>query len=346
VKLSFRWYGESDPVPLRKIRQIPAMRGIVGALYDVEPGAAWERGAIAALDESVRAEGLELAAIESVPVHEDVKLGLPTRDRYLEAWMETVRRIGERGIGVVIYNFMPVFDWTRSALDKRNPDGSRSLAYDPGELAAMDPSSGELALPGWIGRYEPHELSRLIAMWRESGVERLWSAFEYFIKAVAPVAAEAGVRLALHPDDPPWAVFGIPRAFTGARSLARAFALESSPANGLCFCSGSLAASEDNDPVALASEFAPRVAFAHLRNVAVRPGGYFEETAHWSRAGSIDQYGVIRALHRGGFTGWVRPDHGRMIWDEEGKPGYGLFDRALGSQYLLGLIEAVEREGA
>jgi mannonate dehydratase len=204
----------------------------------------------------------------------------------------------------------------------------------------MDPLEGELELPGWLARYTHPELERLMARYREIGGEELWSNLAYFLAAVVPEARTAGIRLAIHPDDPPWSIFGLPRIVTDAAALRRLAAIEPDPANGVCFCTGSLGVLAENDLPAMAREFAHRISFAHLRNVRRTGPRSFEESAHWAAAGSLDLPAIVRALVESGYAGPARPDHGRMIWGEEGRPGYGLYDRALGSQYLLGLIDA------
>lgn len=350
MQLTFRWYGEADPIPLAYIRQIPAMRGVVAALYEVDPAEAWPRARLASMRSRIEEHGLEFRVVESIPVHEDIKLGLPSRDERIEAFLASLRVAGEvlgprsRATGseapvVVTYNFMPVFDWLRTDLVLRNPDGSTSLYYDQDRVDATDPFEDSFDLPGWLTRYGRDEQARLVERYRELGSDELWKNYEYFLKAVLPAAEKAGVFLAVHPDDPPWPVFGIPRIVVDADALRRIAAIDPSPANGLCFCAGTFGSSADNEVPAMAAEFASRIRFAHLRNVKRSGRRTFAETAHWTGAGSLDMGAIVRALVSGGFEGPVRPDHGRMIWGEEGKPGYGLYDRALGSQYLLGLIE-------
>ena len=205
MEMSFRWYGKADPIPLEYIRQIPGMKGIVTAIYDVPVGEVWPMEKIMELKKTVEDAGLKISVIESVPVHEDIKLGKPTRDRYIENYKTTIRNLGEAGIPVVCYNFMPVFDWTRSQLDYRLPDGSTALIYEEEVIQKMDPVSGELSLPGWDSSYTKEEMQDLINEYKENvDEEKLWENLEYFIKEIIPVAEEAGVKMAIHPDDPPW----------------------------------------------------------------------------------------------------------------------------------------------
>ncbi len=239
MEMTFRWFGEADPIPLSYIRQIPGVTGIVTALYDVAVGEAWSRDALRQLQETVEAEGLHLAVIESVPVHEAIKIGRPDRDRFIESYCESIRAIGEVGIGVLCYNFMPIFDWTRTDLALRLEDGSTALAYDDSQLARIDLSKGTGDLPGWATAYDARTLAMLLEEYRAVDEERLWDNLAHFLDAVIPVAESAGVRMAIHPDDPPWRIFGLPRIITNAEALERFTKLVDSPTNGITFCTGS-----------------------------------------------------------------------------------------------------------
>jgi len=344
MKMTFRWYGDSDPVPLSHIRQIPGMHGIVSAVYDVPVGEAWPVANILALKNKIEANGLTLEVIESVPVHEDIKLGKPTRDRLIENYCTTLKNLAQCGIGVVCYNFMPVFDWTRTSLEMPLPDGSTTLSFEVETVEKIDVSQG-ISLPGWDASYRPEELRALLAEYESVDEEALWANLEYFLKRVIPVAAEAGIKMAIHPDDPPRPIFGLPRIVKNREDLQRLLAIVDDPANGLTLCSGSLGASCKNDIPAMVREFAgrKRIHFAHLRNVKVTEAGDFYETSHRSADGSLDMAEIVKAYHESGFDGYVRPDHGRMIWGETGKPGYGLYDRALGAVYLNGLWEGIAK---
>ncbi|MBP2311361.1 mannonate dehydratase [Azospirillum soli] len=344
MKMTFRWYGDSDPIPLSHIRQIPGVQGIVSAVYDVPVGEAWPVENIQALKDKIEAHGLTLEVIESVPVHEDIKLGKPTRDRLIENYCTTLKNLARCGIKVVCYNFMPVFDWTRTSLEMRLPDGSTTLSFEVETVDRIDVSQG-ISLPGWDASYRPEELRALLAEYEAVDEEALWGNLEYFLKKVIPVAAEAGIRMAIHPDDPPRPIFGLPRIVKNRADLLRLLDIVDDPANGLTLCSGSLGASCKNDIPALVREFAgrKRIHFAHLRNVKVTEAGDFYETSHRSADGSLDMAEIVKAYYEAGFDGYVRPDHGRMIWGETGKPGYGLYDRALGAVYLNGLWEGIAK---
>lgn len=346
MKSSFRWYGDSDPVTLDKIRQIPGMRSIVSAVYDVKPGEVWPEESIKHLVDECREHGLIFDVVESIPVTEEIKLGRPGRDRHIENYCESIRRCAKYGIKCVTYNFMPVFDWTRTQLDHPLPDGSTSLVYYQEQVDQVNPleSDSDLTLPGWDASYSREELKDIVAQYQELSEDDLWNNLQYFLEKIIPVAAECDVNMAIHEDDPCWSIFGLPRIITCEENLDRFLSLVDDPHNGITLCTGSLGCSAKNDVVKMAAKYAKmgRIHFAHLRNVQVLDNG-FEERAHLSSCGSLDMYAIVKALHDNGFTGYVRPDHGRMIWGETGRAGYGLYDRALGATYINGLFEAVEK---
>lgn len=346
MKMSFRWYGTDDPVTLTNIRQIPNMHSIVTAVYDVPVGEVWSEESIAALKKDVEEADLVFDIIESVPVHEDIKLGKPSRERYIENYKENIRRLSKAGIKVICYNFMPVFDWTRTQLDHELPDKSTSLVYYQEQLEKMDPLTGELSLPGWDSSYTKESLREVFAEYAKITEEDLWSNLKYFLEGIIPVAAECDVKMAIHEDDPCWSIFGLPRIITDEANIDRFLKLVDSPYNGLTLCTGSLGCSLKNDVVHMAEKYTKmgRVHFAHMRNVKVLENDQgFEERAHYSGCGSLDMYAIMKALYDNGFDGYIRPDHGRMIWGETGRPGYGLYDRALGAAYLNGLWEAIAK---
>ena len=340
---SFRWFGPTDPIPLNHIRQIPGVTGVVSALYDVPVGDVWPKEKISELAESIDRAGLELNVIESIPVHEDIKLGRPTRDRLADQYAESVRHMGELGIPVLCYNFMPIFDWTRTDLAAVQEDGSTALLYDERALSKIDLSRGTGDLPGWATAYDAETLQALLAAYQAVDEERLWENLAYFLERVVPVAESAGVKMAIHPDDPPWSIFGLPRVVTNGPNLDRLTRIVDTPANGVTFCTGSLGANPENDLPAIARALGERgrIHFAHCRNVKWDGPKQFHEAPHPSRFGNVDFYAVLTALRDTGFEGPMRPDHGRMIWGETGRPGYGLYDRALGITYLQGLWEGL-----
>ncbi|MEN6414636.1 MAG: mannonate dehydratase [Veillonellales bacterium] len=350
--MSFRWYGTgSDNIPLQYIRQIPGMKGIVAALFDIPVGEVWPLNKILAMKQEVEQYGLLFETIESVNVHEDIKLGLPTRDRYIENYNITLQNLAQAGIKVVCYNFMPVFDWTRTDLAYELPDGSTVLSYDARLLQNQTPekmvenvenNSNGFEMAGWEkGRLK--ELKVLFGLYKNIDAEKLFENLKYFLQGIIPVAEECGIKMAIHPDDPPWPVFGLPRIVTSKENLERIIRLVDSPSNGLTLCSGSLGANPQNDIPAMIRYFGKlgRVHFGHVRNINIGGPGIFHETSHKYDEGSLDIREIMQAYYDIGFTGPIRPDHGRMIWGEQGRPGYGLYDRALGATYLNGLWDAL-----
>lgn len=357
MKMTFRWYGEKDDtITLKQIKQIPGMDGVVGALYDVPVGEVWPVEEIAAQADAARAAGLSYETVESINVHEDIKLGLPTRDRYIENYIESLKNVAKCGVNVVCYNFMPIFDWTRTDLAKPLYDGSTALAFDYHVIEGKSPRqmadeilshSNGYVLPGW----EPErldELGRLFDAYEGMGEDDLRANLGYFLKAIIPACEELGIRMTIHPDDPPRSVFGLPRIVKNERDLDKIVKLVDSPSNSLCVCTGSLGSNRDNDIPHIVRKFGrmDRIGFMHVRNIQVHEPWVFNEVAHKSKFGSLDIYDIMRALWEVGYEGPVRPDHGRMIWDEKGRPGYGLFDRALGANYLCGLWDAICRENS
>lgn len=343
MKMTFRWYGEKDSIPLQYIKQIPNMSGVVTAVYDVPVGEVWPVEKIARLKKLCDDEGLEMEVIESVPVHEDIKLGKPTRDKLIANYAQTIRNLGRFGVKCICYNFMPVFDWLRTDLKTVARDGSTSLSYCHEQLLKLDPH--DLHLPGWDESYTPEQLSGLIEEYSSVSYDKLFENLVYFLKGIMPACDETGINMAIHPDDPPWSMFGLPRIITGAESYDRMIAAVPNKHNGFTFCTGSLGAGRFNDLVAMAKKYAGRIYFAHIRQLKYNGDTDFTEAGHLTAAGNLDIYGIVRALVEGGFDGYVRPDHGRNIWGEDGKPGYGLYDRALGAAYLNGLFEAIEKDG-
>lgn len=354
MKMTFRWFGEGhDNIPLAHIRQIPGISGVVTTLMDIPAGEVWPEDQILAMKKQVEGAGLAMEVIESVNVHEDIKLGAGRRDEYIENYITTIRRLAKAGAKVICYNFMPVFDWIRSDLALPLPDGSTVMAYDAARVEHVDPlklvenfarESGGFSLPGW----EPKrlkELSFLFGEYRNMDTEKLFANLGYFLRAIIPVCEEVGIRMAIHPDDPPWPIYGLPRIVIGEAGFERLLALVDSPSNSLTLCTGSLGSNPDNDIPAFVRKFSgmKRVAFAHIRNIKIEKKGVFHETSHLSSEGSLDMFAIIKAFYDTGFDGYVRPDHGRMIWGEIGRPGYGLYDRALGITYFNGLWEAIDK---
>jgi mannonate dehydratase len=345
MEMTFRWYGDEDPVTLEQIRQIPVIEGIVSALDDVSVGEVLPIKKISEHKKKIEAVGLKFSVLESIPVHEDIKLGRSSRNKLIENYCQSIRNMGSLGIKILCYNFMPVFDWTRSDLAKKNPDGSTSLSYDHAELKKIDLKKDNLELPGWATSYSKDELYELLDAYSEIDNEQLWSNLEYFLKKVVPVAEKSGVLMAIHPDDPPWSIFGIPRIITNDTALERLVNIVDSESNGLTFCTGSFGPNKGMDLIKSIYKFGEmkRIHFAHVRNIKYYGNNSFQETAHTTESGDINIFKIIKAYSDVGFKGAMRPDHGRMIWGEEGRPGYGLYDRALGAMYLSGLWEALQK---
>ena len=344
MQLSFRWYGPDDPVSISYIKQIPQMQGIVSALHDIPVGEVWPRKRLEELKADVQSAGLELVVIESIPVHESIKIGLPERDKYIENYCQSVLHMGEAGIPVLCYNFMPVFDWFRTDLSRLHPDGTTSLSFDQNALDKIDLTTGTQTLPGWGEAFSSEALNALLHAYKDVDENALWDNLAYFLEQVVPVAASANVKMAIHPDDPPWSIFGLPRIVTSGSSLQRIVDLVDHPCNGVTLCSGSLGADPENDIPTIIRSLGRqgRIHFSHCRNVLVESPGVFHESPHPSSYGSVNMVDVMHAYNDIGFEGPLRPDHGRMIWGEEGRPGYGLYDRALGAMYLQGLWEAFQ----
>ena len=353
MKMTFRWYGEdSDPIKLKQIRQIPGMTGLMGLLDYKAAGEVWTEEEIKAYMEHVHASGLECEVIESVNVHEDIKMGLPTRDKYIENYITTIRNLAKYGVKVIVYNFMPVFDWLRTDLAREIPeDGSNSLYFDEKDLGEMTPldivkktseDSNGFSLPGW----EPErlaELEKTLKQYENITADDLRRNYKYFLDAIIPVCEEVGVKMACHPDDPAWSVFGLPRIIINKANILRMMKMVDNPHNGVTFCSGSYGTNLENDLPDMIRSLKGRIHFAHVRNLKFITPTNFEEAAHLSSDGTFDMYEIMKALYDIGFDGPIRPDHGRMIWDEVAMPGYGLYDRALGATYLNGLWEAIDK---
>ena len=352
MQMTLRWFGDKfDSVKLWQIRQIPGVKGVITTLYDIPAGELWPIERIQALKKEVEDAGLTIAGIESVNIHDDIKIGKPSRDKYIENYIQTLENLAKCDIKLVCYNFMPVFDWTRTDLAKARPDGATVLAYDQKVVDSIDPqkffdqtnsNSNGYVMPGW----EPERLSKvkeLFEAYKDVDEETLFNNLVYFLKAIQPVCEKYGIKMAIHPDDPAWPVFGLPRIITSKEKILRVMKAVDSPFNGLTVCAGSFGTNPENDLPGIIRALPGRVHFAHVRNLHHFAPGVFEEAAHLSADGSFDLYEIVRALYETGFDGPIRPDHGRAIWGEVSMPGYGLYDRALGAEYILGLWEAIDK---
>ncbi|QTP58370.1 mannonate dehydratase [Billgrantia antri] len=386
---TWRWFGPSDPITLDEIRQTGAT-GIVTALHEIPNGTAWPADDIAERKAMIEAAGLSWSVVESVPVHESIKQGTPERERYIAAYQETLRHLGDCGIDTVCYNFMPVLDWTRTDLAWRLPDGGLALRFDQAALAAFDLyllgrrgakaeySDAEQAearrymegldevsrqrlvnnvIAGLPGAEEHYTLARFREVLAEyDGIDAacLRENLGYFLRAIVPVAEEAGVRLAIHPDDPPRPLFGLPRVVSTPEDAQWILDAAPSEANGLTLCTGSYGVRVDIDLAEMARRFGPRIYFAHLRSTrreAPDPRTFHE--AH-HLGGDVDMVTVIQALveeerrreREGGPRLPLRPDHGHHILDDQRRdtrPGYPLYGRLKGLAELRGVELAVRR---
>lgn len=351
MQMTFRWYGEgNDTVTLSQIRQIPGVDGIVWALHDRQPGEIWEPDEIEKVVNQIKSYGFNADVVESVNVHDDIKIGLPTRDRYIENYKQTLKNLKQFGVKVVCYNFMPVFDWTRTDLFHPVGDGSTALYYekdkiinDPKEMAKyiLEKCEG-FTMPGWEPERMAH-LSELFEAYKDVTKEKLWDNLRYFLEAIMPVCHECGIKMAIHQDDPPWDIFGLPRLLVDEPAIDRFLNMVDDEYNCLTLCSGSLGSNPENNVADIIRKHCDRIAFAHIRNVKHFPNGDFSEASHRDRDGDIGILDIVKAYHDCGFNGYVRPDHGRHIWGEKCRPGYGLYDRALGIMYLLGCFDTLEK---
>ena len=353
MQMTLRWYGSAfDTVTLRQIRQIPGVTGVISTLYDIKPGEIWPRERIHALKKEIEAAGLQLSGIESVNIHDAIKAGTPQREQYIDNYIKTLDNLGKEDIHLVCYNFMPVFDWTRTELARKRPDGSTVLAYTQQAVDAIDPErmfesiSGDMngtVMPGW----EPERMERiaeLFELYKGIDEETLFDNLCYFLRAVMPVCNKYNTKLAIHPDDPAWSVFGLPRIIINKQNIVRLMNAVDDVHNGVTFCSGSYGTNLQNDLPDMIRALQGRIHFAHVRNLKFHGQDDFEEAAHLSSDGDFDMYEIMKALYESGFDGPIRPDHGRTIWGEVAMPGYGLYDRALGATYLNGLWEAIEKQ--
>jgi mannonate dehydratase len=352
MEMTLRWYGSNfDSVTLKQIRQIPGVTGVITTLYDSKPGEIWSVEEIHKMKEEVEKSGLHISGIESVNIHDAIKVGSPDRDLYIENYIKTLENLGKEDLHLVCYNFMPVFDWTRSELARKRSDGSTVLAYNQDDINKLNPEnmfesidsdSNGFILPGW----EPERMSKikdLFEMYKEIDSNKLFDNLKYFLDKIMPVCDKYNINMAIHPDDPAWSVFGLPRIIINQENIQRMMKMVDNPHNGVTFCSGSYGTNLANNLPEMIRSLEGRLHFAHVRNLKFNSPTDFEESAHLSSDGTFDMYQIMKALYEINFTGPIRPDHGRMIWDEVAMPGYGLYDRALGATYLNGLWEAISK---
>lgn len=390
MEQTWRWWGPDDIIRLAYVRQAGAT-GIVNALHEIPAGVVWTREAIEARRDFIARDaslGLRWSVVESLPVAEAIKIGTGDLEPLFENYRTSLRNLGAAGVRTVCYNFMPVLDWTRTELRHPLPGGANALRFNADQYAAFDvfmlerpgaeadhdpqvlasakawfeASDGAArekllanimaGLPGAFDRYDIAGLRTMLA--RFSGVDaaRLRENLGRFLDAVIPAAEEAGVRMAIHPDDPPRPLLGLPRIVSSEDDLAALLALNPSRANGLTLCTGSLGARPGNDLARMAERFAERIHFLHLRNVIKYPDGSFMEADHLG--GDVDMVGVVRAMLReqkrrreAGLEDWripFRPDHGHELLDDVGKPthpGYPAIGRLRGLAEVRGVMTAI-----
>lgn len=376
-----RWFGPDDPVPLSFLRQAGAS-GVFSSLHQIPYGEAWPRDAIRERKKRIESAGLRWTVVESVPVHEDIKTGRGDLDRWFANYATSLRHLADEGLRTVVYNFMPALDWVRTDMAHTLPDGSRSMRFDPVHFAAFDLHALQRAgatddhpadvrgraaawwdslddparerfvasvidvFPGVKWGLSLGDIRTMLARYDGIGEIELRANLGRFLEAVLPVAEETGIRLAIHPDDPPFPVLGLPRIVSTADQLAAILDLADSPAHGLCFCTGSLGARSDNDLPAMAERFADRIHALHLRSTRLFPDGSFHEAAHLE--GSTDLAAVLRAFLavRGEAEVPFRPDHGLVMMDDLAKPegitpGYSAIGRMKGLAEIRGLLRAI-----
>lgn len=386
----WRWYGPDDPVTLDQIRQAGAT-GVVTALHDIYDGRAWPLANVLERKRTIEESGLTWSVVESIPVHNSIKVGSLERQRYTGWYKDSIRALAEAGIHLICYNFMPVVDWTRTDLAYRLPTTGYALRFDAIDFAAYDLfvlqrrnaeasySEARIAearsrletlsadhidriernliagLPATERSYNRDTMRQALAEYDDIGPEQLRANLAWFLKEIIPVAEEVGTRMCIHPDDPPFSLYGLPRIVSTAEDARFILDAVDSPANGLTLCTGSYGTRADNDIVAMVEEFGPRIHFAHLRNVTLEDDGSFYEAEHLE--GATDMAAVVLALMREetrrrgqGRADWqipMRPDHGHLLADDIGKtrinPGYSLIGRLKGLAELRGIMRAVER---
>jgi len=352
MNMTLRWFGSKfDSVTLSQIRQIPGVKGVITTLYDTVPGEEWNKDEIHALKKEVEDSGLKIMGIESVNVCDAIKVGASDRDKYIDNYIKTLTYLGEEDIHTVCYNFMPVFDWTRTELARLREDGSTVMAYTQDAVDKINPDDmfnslkgdcNGFVLPGW----EPERMAQvkeLFELYKDVDANKLFDNLVYFLKAIMPVCDKYDINMAIHPDDPAWSVFGLSRIITNKDQMLKMLKAVDNVHNGITFCTGSYGTSLNNDIVDTIHALKGRIHFAHVRNLKFITPTNFEEAAHLSSDGDFDMYAIMKALYDIGFDGIIRPDHGRMIWGEKAMPGYGLYDRALGAMYLQGLWEAIDK---
>jgi mannonate dehydratase len=325
----------------------------VWALHNTPVGDCWDIDEIINVKNYLLKFGFNNEVVESVNIHEDIKLGLQSRKKYIENYKKTIKNLSRVGVKIICYNFMPIFDWTRTDLYKPLPDKSTALFYEKSKIENINPfeflnnilkQKGLLSMPGW----EQEKLSKIKKLFEQYDgftIDDLFENAKYFLNEIIPVCEEVNIKMAIHPDDPPWSIFGLPRLITSKKNIMKYLNLVDSCCNGITLCTGSLGSSDKNDIIDIIKTFKDRIFFAHIRNIKRFDNGDFIESSHRSCDGSLDIVDIVRTFYDIDFKYYIRPDHGRHIWNEEKRiglrPGYGLYDRALGIMYILGIFDTM-----
>ena len=353
MKMALRWYGKDyDNIPLKYIKQIPNVDGVISTLFNKKTDEVWLYEEILELKQYIEKHDLSLYGIESLNVSEDIKAGTKLKDEHISKYIQSLENLGKANIKLVCYNFMPIFDWTRTDLHRIQKDGSTVLAYDQNIIDQIDyinmfdkmslETNGTI-LPGW-DKEKINRLDYLFDLYKNISEEDLFNNLEYFLKAIMPICNKYDIKMAIHPDDPAWKIMNIPRIVINKGNIKRILKMVDDKHNGITLCTGSLATNSNNDILDMIDSFANRIHFVHIRNIKHLDERSFIETLHNSEFGDLDIYQIIKKLHEIDYEGIIRPDHGRNIWDENGSPGYGLYDRALAVNYFNGLYEAILKQ--
>ncbi|MFV0255384.1 MAG: mannonate dehydratase [Erysipelotrichaceae bacterium] len=354
MKITWRWYGEdNDSITLADIKQIPNISGIVWSLHNKKAGDSWQSEEIDKVATLIKNYGFNCDVVESVNIHDEIKTGGIERDHYIDIYIDTIEKLSKVGVKVICYNFMPVFDWIRTDLFRELPDGSNALFYEKNKVTRNYQEVIDLILKGGNGYtmpgWEPerlNEIEKLFTKYEDVTDEKLFNNLIYFLQKIGPICKACNIKMAIHPDDPPFSVFGLPRIINSYENINKLLTKIPEEYNGLTLCTGSLGSTSENDLLKIIDDFHKRIYFTHIRNIKRFSNGDFIEVSHYTSDGDVDITNIIKKYYQKDYQYYIRPDHGRHIWGEENfcRPGYGLYDRALGIMYFNGIIDALESE--